>query len=190
MSTRRGHRGASACRGLREHPQQTRLPTDIQAVLTVLGRRNETAPEQYHKERAAGRHLDLAGADLRGADLRGAHLERANFAGANLAGANFAGANLAGATLGGYTSLYEAYFEHKREEKSYHSLEAGTHGKGITVLANLVGAHLGGADLREAMGLTQAQLDHAFGDERTKLPPGCRPAHWPKGPSDAPNHAK
>jgi uncharacterized protein YjbI with pentapeptide repeats len=43
--------------------------------------------------------------------------------------------------------------------------------------ADLAGARLDGADLTDAfltgaMGLTQAQLDQACGDGRTKLPPG------------------
>lgn len=49
--------------------------TDVQAVLTVLGRRE---PSQQFPER---RGLDLTRTDLRGADFFGAHLEGATFYG-------------------------------------------------------------------------------------------------------------
>jgi hypothetical protein len=49
-----------------------RPATDIQAVLTVLGRRVEEARK---RDEAAGRYLDLAGTDLRGASLAGARLK-------------------------------------------------------------------------------------------------------------------
>ena len=51
--------------------------------------------------------------------------------------------------------------------------------------AHLQGAHLEGADLRGAVGLTQEQLDQAFGDDHTTLPDGLnRPAHWTKAVPD------
>jgi hypothetical protein len=43
---------------------------------------------------------------------------------------------------------------------------------------DLRGTDLRGADLREAQGLTQAQLDQAFGDEKTKLPEGLTVRAW------------
>jgi uncharacterized protein YjbI with pentapeptide repeats len=46
--------------------------------------------------------------------------------------------------------------------------------------AFLKDAHLEGANLMGANGLTQAQIDAAFGNAATKLPEGLtRPAHWP-----------
>jgi NACHT domain-containing protein/pentapeptide repeat protein len=45
--------------------------------------------------------------------------------------------------------------------------------------ADLTHGILHGADLREAKGLTQEQLDQTSGNERTMLPPGLRaPRHW------------
>jgi uncharacterized protein YjbI with pentapeptide repeats len=61
---------------------------DIQAILTVLGRRART----YKKE--GDQRLDLRQTDLRGARLRGAHLEGAHLGGAQLEGANLTGAHL------------------------------------------------------------------------------------------------
>ena len=57
-------------------------------------------------------------------------------------------------------------------------LEAPTSGAHLDS-ASSPRAHLEGADLSRAIGLTQAQIDQAFGDAATKLPEGlCRPAHW------------
>lgn len=64
---------------------------DIQAILTVLGRR-----ERGHTEPEP---LDLHGADLRNADLRKANLERADLVDALLEGADLEEASLEGADL-------------------------------------------------------------------------------------------
>ena len=103
-----------------------RPPTDIQAILTVIGRR-ETTGENRGTDRldlgntrlpranlggAVLRGANLHGANLtvaylNGADLRGAILHEANLSGALLAGADLRGASLAGADLRG-ASLHEA----------------------------------------------------------------------------------
>jgi uncharacterized protein YjbI with pentapeptide repeats len=89
--------------------------------------------------------------DHRGADLIGARLGKANLRAANLRGAYLIGADLGRADL----------------------RQADLTG------ADLRDADLGGADLTGALFLTQAQLDAARGDERTRLPAGrTRPAHW------------
>jgi uncharacterized protein YjbI with pentapeptide repeats len=91
---------------------------DVQAAVTVLGRRCELPEEVIELQsvdlRAAylGRaHLHgailgrsmLAGADLSGADLSDAWLRRANFRGANLTGVSLRGANLCDSILSGAT---------------------------------------------------------------------------------------
>ena len=45
----------------------------------------------------------------------------------------------------------------------------------------LLGTDLCGANLKRCNGLTQAQLDQAFGDERTKLPLGLTVPAAPHG---------
>jgi hypothetical protein len=80
---------------------ESRVPIDIQAILTVLGRRDSTyeRPDQ---------RLDLSGTSLAWANLVGADLARANFFLADLAGVYLFGANLEGASL--YeTNLEETY---------------------------------------------------------------------------------
>jgi len=68
--------------------------TEVQAILTVLGRRRRGAWRE--KE---GRWLDLHGSDLRGADLYNAHLQKAKFVWSNLEGARFIGAHAEGANF-------------------------------------------------------------------------------------------
>jgi uncharacterized protein YjbI with pentapeptide repeats len=65
--------------------------TEIQAILTVLGRRRGRGRERE------GQQLDLSDSDLRGANFRGTHMEGANFFGAHLEGASFLGVHAEGA---------------------------------------------------------------------------------------------
>src|SRR5690348_7824803 len=69
--------------------------TDVQAVLTVLGRR----PDREERGKLNLRYTDLTRAELIGADLARAILNGAKLPYANLIDANLAGANLAGADL-------------------------------------------------------------------------------------------
>jgi uncharacterized protein YjbI with pentapeptide repeats len=129
-----------------------RPDTDLQAALTVLGRRTLAHEQQKDLPAIDLSWTSLAGADLAGAHLTGANLERANLAGAilrrvnlqraNLAGANLAGANLVEANLGG-ANLAGA------------NLAGANLGK-----ANLSVAHLGGASLERA-NLAGANLERS-----------------------------
>ena len=138
--------------------------TDIQAVLTALGRRIR-APEKEENQQ-----LDLHHTDLQGADLRDVHLARANLQGANLRGASLQGAHLEAANLQraslqnaslGRSSVFGApappgvYYESFYQEGA-HLARANLHE------ADLTGADLRGADLRKAglhgANLTGAQL--------------------------------
>ena len=64
-------------------------PADIQAVLTVLGRR--VIPQDWN-----GPRLDLSRTDLRGADLRGGHLEGPYLVSAHLEEGHLGDAHLGG----------------------------------------------------------------------------------------------
>jgi hypothetical protein len=91
------------------------------------------------------------GRDLRGADLTGRDLRGASLRGASLRGARLLGAVLRGTdlTLADVTG------------------------------ADVRGADVSGADLSRALFLSQAQLDAAHGDRRTRLPAArTHPAHW------------
>ena len=155
-----------------------KLPADIQAILDVIGHREEDrVPNDY------GKLLDLRGVNLQGAKLRGAYLggidlrgaklkgattwlKEADLRGADLRGADLGGANLMRANLQG-TTLWGAHLERASLEGA--SLEG----------AHLEGAKLRGADLRGTIGLTQKQLDMTVGDELTRLPDYLEaPASW------------
>src|SRR5215218_149788 len=104
-------------------------------------------------------HLDKPIIGLLGANLKGAHLHRANLKGADLRGADLRGADLREANL--------------KEANLQKALFAG---------ANLQGANLEKANLQEATALAQEQLEHASGDENTKMPEGLKvPKSWTQG---------
>ena len=89
---------------------------------------------------------DFAGADLTLVSLVGAHCRRAQFDDATLRHADARGADLRGASFSG----------------------------AVVTGASFDGANIAGADLRQAEGLTQAQLDQACGDGRTRVPQGMQ----------------
>jgi uncharacterized protein YjbI with pentapeptide repeats len=188
-------------KGERGEESRPEPDTDIQAVLTVLGRLGPARDYQGEPPR-----LDLGRTDLRGADLAGAHLEEASLRGAHLEGADLRQAHLEGAKfLGAHierAQLWEAHLERAflaeaRLEGAYlkhahlenailwiaHLEEAflmGAHMQGAYLGeahlegAILGGAHLEGADLGSAIGLIQAQIDQAYCDDKTILPPSLK----------------
>lgn len=89
---------------------------------------------------------DFTGADLTRAKLMGARCPRAVFERAMMADANARGADFR------HADFTDADVEHM----------------------NFAGANIAGADLRNAHGLTQAQLDGACGDRLTRAPRGLR----------------
>jgi uncharacterized protein YjbI with pentapeptide repeats len=115
----------------------------------------------------------LEGSNLSGAHLQGAHLWKAHLQGAHLSEAHLEDAGLGGANL-----------------EDAHLRKAHVRGTKLQG-ARLWRAHLDGVDLQGAVGLTQEQLDTAFGDDRTLLPEGLtRPAHWLAAAPDAPDNAE
>lgn len=168
-------------------PAAPKPTTEIQAVLTVLGRRKYRFGEEEEKGWLDLRNTNLRGADLReahleGAALGGAHLERAFLREAHLEGAMLMGAHLEGAFLSGAhlekadlagahleeAILRGAYLERAILEKAH--LEgadlSGAHLDG----AFLSGAHLEGANLTRTTGLTRERLAGAIVDKKTILP--------------------
>jgi uncharacterized protein YjbI with pentapeptide repeats len=138
-------------------PDQAPTP-DIQAALTVLGRRNTGHDDNIR--------VDVHGACLNGVDLSGAHLNNANLSGAHLNNANLrdaeldranltrvylGDANLDSAHLNG-VNLTEAYLTGAKLE--YASLDGASLGDAHLRRADFEHAHLNaifdGADLGEA----------------------------------------
>jgi uncharacterized protein YjbI with pentapeptide repeats len=103
----------------------------------------------HRYSRARLRQADLSLGTFNGARFDHTDLRDANLYGVLAGHADFTGADLTNATLVG------GYFQAARFSG-----------------AKLDGANLGGADLRRAAGLTQAQLSRACADASTQLPPG------------------
>jgi uncharacterized protein YjbI with pentapeptide repeats len=105
------------------------------------------------------RHADLARGSLRQASLEGADLQYAIFKAAKLMQANLLGAKMRGANLTA-ANLQDAIL-------------TGLVMDGVDFTrANLAGADLTRADLRNARGLTAAQLKFANTDSGTRMPEG------------------
>ncbi len=169
---------------LKLHKDELREPSvDVQAALTVIGRRSERQrlfeASEKKKQTSNGDktmdfRLDLIRCHLARVSLidfhfedalfnesclEGATLEGTHFEDARLFEAHFENASLVGAHLEG-ADLTCAHFEG--------ALLPETHFEG----ADLSETHLEGADLEGADGMTQDQIESAFGNESTTLPKG------------------
>jgi uncharacterized protein YjbI with pentapeptide repeats len=149
--------------------------TDIQAALTVIGRRAIGAGfpdlENVNIPKANLFGANLTDADLDGANLTGTFMTSANLTGANLFGANLidvmlVSANLTGVMLASANLTGTNMDDANLRGAILFSVDATGTPKG----ANLTGTQLNDADLRGAK-ITQAQLDQACG-KNAKLDPG------------------
>jgi uncharacterized protein YjbI with pentapeptide repeats len=159
----------------RKLPRLPRIPTDVQAVMTVLSRRD--ASRDRPDRAIALRESNLRAADLNGVELWGADLWKVNLREAQLWQAKLAGAFLGRANLS-EASLWKADLE------GAYLWKANLAGANLTEAnleqANLEGSNLKGAnlqqtnlvntDLRKVVGLTRQQLNTAIYDETTQLP--------------------
>ncbi|MFA4904300.1 MAG: pentapeptide repeat-containing protein [Desulfobaccales bacterium] len=168
---------ATAATAITPAPAAPKPATDIQAILTVLGRRKYRYRQKEEKGRLDLRNTDLRGADLtvahlEGANLVKAHLEDADLQEAHLEGADLTVAHLEGANLW-KTHLEGAnlWFAHLEGADLWEAhLEGADLKVGFLEGTDLLETHLEGADLRGAMGLTPEQLAQAIIDEKTILP--------------------
>jgi hypothetical protein len=141
-------------------PPGLRLRTDLQAAVTVIGRRDSA-------QDTSGVRLNLSGADLAGADLAGADLAHAKLITTDLTGANLTPADLTGADLRGakltdahlsVANLTNANLSGANLTRAY---LAGANLSGTKLTnarltgANLTGANLEGADLDGVVGLPE-----------------------------------
>jgi hypothetical protein len=156
------------------------VSTDIQAVLTVIGRRKRQNNEYGVIDlshswlmRADLNNADLGWADLNQVNLRLASLNRANLSraflirtdlrGAMLRGANLSGAHLLAADISG-AHLIEANLSEAH-------LTGADFSKASLCDADLRGADLRGANLTTVTFATWDQIKNARIDETTQLPP-------------------
>ena len=160
--------GKGATEGDDETEQIDLVNADIQAVLDVIGRRQEQDPvPEEDRARMNLSRSDLSAARLRRANLSGVVLRKARLSGANLRGADLREADLREADLT-RADLTRADLRKARI-------------RGANVWgANLSDTDLRGADLSETKDLIQEQIeDAAFGDKTTKLRKDLTPpAAW------------
>jgi Pentapeptide repeats (8 copies) len=123
------------------------LPTDIQAALTVIGRRS--AGEGF---------VDLTNANIAGANLSGANLSGTNLAGTNLTSAHLSLANLTGTYLSG-ANLTNATLS--AANLTIADLTRANLTNAYLIRANLTNAYLAGANLTGAH-LSDANLTRAI----------------------------
>lgn len=152
--------------------REIRPAIDIQAVLSVLGRRDRMT----HKS-DQGRQVNLSRTDLRGADLKGVNLKCADLRYANLNGAALSKAHLEGAELMNakleYADLSDTHLE-----------GAGIWGVSLNG-ANLLGAHLEDVDCTLTVDLKSEQLRLTYANAETSLPEDViRPERWPAKASE------
>ena len=132
-------------------PQKPR--TDIQAILTVLGRR-PTGP----KRESPDQRLDLSSTHLQNIQLDTANLSNADFSRANLKNANLWRAELQNVSFL-FTNLEYANLWFADLQGAF--LNAAKCSNADFVSANLKGALIGNADLRNATGLEPEQVKAA-----------------------------
>jgi uncharacterized protein YjbI with pentapeptide repeats len=137
-----------------------KIPTDIQAALTVIGRRNaELDPKDLR--------LDLRYTDISGADLTEANFSKADLSGANLSDVMLYTANLMEADLSGSDLEGAILFEANLQSCIFYEanlqkcvLRKANLSNAILYQANLQGAIIYDANLTEAI-LTEADLQGA-----------------------------
>jgi len=179
--------------------------TDVQAALTVLGRREPyrldlsgtnlrrahltqawlhradlcgAQLQQVHLDQAHLQHADLNGAELQKADLHGAQLQHATMNGAHLEDANLAGAQLQHSALIA-ANLQRANLDGAQLQHAW-LVQARLHHAPMVGTqfqdADLTGARLQHADLSRAEGLTVEQLKRAVDVTAANLLAGVRAA--------------
>jgi uncharacterized protein YjbI with pentapeptide repeats len=130
-------------------PEELRVRApDVQAALTVLGRRQTARGDPNLDLRA----LDLAGANLTGADLAGANLVGTDLAGAKLLHADLAGADLYRGNLT-WANLHRADLSDAQltyANLDYTNLHRTNFHRADLSVATLRGASLTGANLSKA----------------------------------------
>jgi uncharacterized protein YjbI with pentapeptide repeats len=128
--------------------------TDVQAALTVLGRR-PSGREERGRLNLRSAYLpgaDLTGADLRGVDLTSAHLHRADLRGADLTGAHLFFADLTRAIMSGANLTWANL---SSADLTRANLTSANLTRATLVVTNLTSAFLSFATLTRAA-LTQA----------------------------------
>jgi uncharacterized protein YjbI with pentapeptide repeats len=176
---------------------RVRPAADVQAVLTVLGRRDtrhdkdvvvnldeaNIGAADLHGARLAHARLakanltradlsmaDLTGADLLGAQLGGVRLNGARLVDAHLDPANLTGADLSGADLTGADLSNKGLTRRGATREQIATIPSAGLASADLTRADLTNTNLAGVDLRTTTGLTTEQLRCVIIDKKTRLP--------------------
>ncbi len=141
----------------KENQPLVKPATDIQAILTVIGRRTLTF------ETGEDKRLDLSRTNLIGVDLR-----EANLTGIDLRGADLREADLRGADC--FKTIFVGKILQRELLRQGGFDESGFDPSGFDV-GLVTGADLRGANLMDAKHLTKEQLAGTTRDEKTQIPP-------------------
>lgn len=139
-------------------------PSEAQSASEIAKAKSGQSCQKCNLFQADFSYLGIQNADLSGSRLRQANLSLSTMSGADFSGANLSVANLFG---GRFTS---ADFSHANLKSA--TLVGGYFSDANFTRADLSEANLSGADLQQAWGLTQAQLNKACGDSYTQLQKG------------------
>jgi hypothetical protein len=185
-----------------ENNERKTLPIDIQAALTIIGRRTVTNDQLPFE-------IDLSNCYLAGANLSDLDFQSTNFSGSDLSGVNFRGTNFG---WRGKTQPPDAdAFNYPKTRFINSDLSGANFGFANLFIADFSGANLTGADLeasnlamtrfhntnlskaklpnsqdsevqidgiwrhKHSSGITLEQLERAIIDEETILPPSIAP---------------
>jgi len=144
---------------------------DVRLALTILGTRAVRSAQGESRQTIDLSGINFRGAKLSGVNLREFRLAQCNFDECLLAGAKLARTDLTGASLRG--TVFQG-----ADLRDSDLSEADLSGADLTGArvggANFTNVNVGGAILSETPGLTQEQLDQAFGDTDTAVPERLR----------------
>ena len=144
---------------------------DVRLALTILGTRAVRSAQGESRQTIDLSGINFRGARLSGVNLREFRLAQCNFDECLLAGAKLAHADLTGASLCGVVL-------HGADLRDSDLSEGDLSGADLTGAriggANFTNVNVGGAILTDVLGLTQEQLDQAFGDTDTAVPERLR----------------
>jgi|GEM_PF-2827669 len=144
---------------------------DVRLALTILGTRAVRSAQGESRQTIDLSGINFRGARLSGVNLREFRLAQCNFDECLLAGAKLKRTDLTGASLRG--TVFQG-----ADLRDSDLSEADLSGADLTGArvggANFTNVNVGGAILSGTPGLTQEQLDQAFGDTDTAVPERLR----------------
>ena len=153
-------------------PAYAEAPGDTAGPITSQAQRDAIATRVHGGESCAQCDLfqiDLSYQNIGGRDFSGARIRQSDLSLATADRTRFHGANMSLANMFGMRASSADFTDTNLDGAG---MVGGYYGRARFNGARLRGANLSGAELADALGLTQAQLNEACGDSSTTLPTG------------------